>query len=89
MAFVVSVLENGQPVADGTKLGRLRQILLDIMDVEGDSVAHIKRVRCAAVGGTLGTDRRGKKGFLRVLHQNHHNRLMMCCPSHLLLMAYL
>jgi hypothetical protein len=50
VAFVVSVLEAGQPVADETKLGRLRQILLDIMDVEGDSVAHIKRVRACDSG---------------------------------------
>ena len=44
VAFVVSVLEGGHPIADDTKLGRLRQILLDIMDLQGDSVVNIKRV---------------------------------------------
>ena len=65
VAFVVSVLESGQPIGDSTKLGRLRQILLDIMDVEGDSVVNIKRVwgwlpgphhcmsHCPASGGII------------------------------------
>eukprot|EP00891_Asterochloris_glomerata_P002138 jgi/Astpho2/2138/Aster-03131 len=45
VAFVLSVTENGQPVQDGMKLQRLRQLLLQMMDEQGTGIVSIKKVR--------------------------------------------
>ncbi len=47
VAFVLSVLEKGKPIADQVKLQRLRQIMLTIMGPEGGGIVNIKRV-CTA-----------------------------------------
>lgn len=44
VAFVLSVTENGQPVQDGMKLQRLRQLLLQMMDEQGTGIVSIKKV---------------------------------------------
>ena len=44
VAFVLSVTENGQPVQDGIKLQRLRQLLLRMMDEQGTGIVSIKKV---------------------------------------------
>ena len=44
VAFVLSVTENGQPVQDGVKLQRLRQLLLRMMDEQGTGIVSIKKV---------------------------------------------
>ena len=45
VAFVLSVTEKGQPIADSVKLQRLRQILFSLMDHNGEGIVNIKRVR--------------------------------------------
>ena len=45
VAFVLSVTEKGQPIADSVKLQRLRQILFSLMDHHGEGIVNIKRVR--------------------------------------------
>ena len=45
VAFVLSVTEKGQPIADSVKLQRLRQILFSLMDSHGEGIVNIKRVR--------------------------------------------
>ena len=44
VAFVLSVTEKGQPIADSVKLQRLRQILFSLMDSHGEGIVNIKRV---------------------------------------------
>lgn len=44
VAFVLSVLEKGKPIADHVKLQRLRQIMLGIMGPEGGGIVNIKQV---------------------------------------------
>jgi len=44
VAFVLSVLEKGKPIADQLKLQRLRQIMLGIMGPEGEGTVNIKKV---------------------------------------------
>ena len=44
VAFVLSVTENGQPVQDGMKLQRLRQLLFRMMDEQGTGIVSIKKV---------------------------------------------
>ena len=44
VAFVLSVTEKGQPIADSVKLQRLRQILFSLMDHHGEGIVNIKRV---------------------------------------------
>mmetsp|Transcript_9972 Transcript_9972/g.21294 ORF Transcript_9972/g.21294 Transcript_9972/m.21294 type:complete len:599 (+) Transcript_9972:309-2105(+) len=53
VAFVVSVLERNQPIKDGVKLQRLKQLLGQMMDTAGD---HI--VRVSVVKGLLHYERR-------------------------------
>ncbi|KAK9829031.1 hypothetical protein WJX72_003510 [[Myrmecia] bisecta] len=45
VAFVLSVTEKGQPIQDGIKLQRLRQLLFDMMDNQCNGIVNIKRVR--------------------------------------------
>lgn len=45
VAFVVSVLEKGQPVRDGAKLQRLSQLLLHMMDPQGDGILKVGVVK--------------------------------------------
>ena len=48
VAFVLSVTDKGQPVRDGIKLQRLKQLLRTMMDKQGNGVVNIKTVRCLA-----------------------------------------
>ncbi|CAL8463116.1 g2650 [Coccomyxa elongata] len=43
VAFVLSVLEKGKPIADQVKLQRLRQIMLGIMGPNGQGTVNIKK----------------------------------------------
>lgn len=43
-AFVLSVTEKGQPVLDGIKLQRLRQLLLQQIDDSQEGMINIKKV---------------------------------------------
>ena len=55
VAFVLSVTEHGQPVQDGMKLQRLRQLLLQMMDEQGTGIVSIKKVGavCPLIGDQL------------------------------------
>ena len=44
VAFVLSVTDKGQPVRDGIKLQRLKQLLRTMMDKHGNGVVNIKTV---------------------------------------------
>ena len=45
VAFVLSVTDKGEPVRDGIKLHRLKQLLRVMMDNQGNGVVNIKTVR--------------------------------------------
>jgi hypothetical protein len=45
VAFVLSVTDKGQPVRDGIKLQRLKQLLRTMMDKHGNGVVNIKTVQ--------------------------------------------
>lgn len=44
VAFVLSVTENGRPIQDDHRLQRLRQLLLEMVDAEGQGIVNIKQV---------------------------------------------
>ena len=46
---MLSVTDKGQPVRDGIKLQRLKQLLRTMMDKQGNGVVNIKTVRCLAL----------------------------------------
>ena len=73
VAFVLSVTENGQPVQDGMKLQRLRQLLLRMMDEQGTGIVSIKKVGHSVQ--VLGLrDWQGKPAGTAILK-------MTCCQS--------
>ena len=41
---MLSVTEKGTPIQDGIKLQRLRQLLFQMMDSNGESIVNIKKV---------------------------------------------
>lgn len=45
VAFVVSVLEKGGPIRDGIKLGRLKQLLAQMMDVQNKGIVTVHAVK--------------------------------------------
>jgi glycine cleavage system regulatory protein len=45
VAFVVSVLEKGGPIRDGMKLGRLKQLLAQMMDGAGKGIVAVQAVK--------------------------------------------
>lgn len=53
VAFVLSVTDKGQPVRDGIKLQRLKQLLRTMMDKHGNGVVNIKTVHFPAIPASI------------------------------------
>ena len=65
VAFVLSVTDKGQPVRDGIKLQRLKQLLRTMMDKHGNGVVNIKTVRFSSSSSICSCL---KQLFLAALH---------------------
>ena len=79
---MLSVTEKGQPVADGIKLQRLRQILLQLIDDSNDGLVNIKKARLYLCRCLLCMcqDRRALATDLASSSDAHNSvKLMACC----------
>ena len=83
VAFVLSVTENGQPVQDGIKLQRLRQLLLRMMDEQGTGIVSIKKVgQLHLLGTSFSRARWGMTCKLRGFQVKVASTVKMtCCPN--------